>query len=148
MASKRIDGRRYIHLNIFNSKTCALTSHDVLSRPWFLPFILFQTIYIFHYYTFYVYGTICFVNHLYTGHNSSFSEDNAEKITVPLPIIFPNHIFGVKRSQLSNHKNASITLDSWPSPIVNCGNIDFDKLSFSDKKSLALILMSHYKLKS
>ena len=31
-----------IHINIAYLKTAALTSHDVLSRPWFLPFIHFQ----------------------------------------------------------------------------------------------------------
>ena len=34
----------YIDLNIVYLKPGALTSHDVLSRPWFLPLIIFQTI--------------------------------------------------------------------------------------------------------
>ena len=40
-------GQLYIHLKIVYSKTCAFTSHDVLSRPWFLPLILFQAIWFF-----------------------------------------------------------------------------------------------------
>ena len=41
-------GRSYIQLNIVYWKTCSLTSHDVLSRPWFLPLVLFQTIWLFN----------------------------------------------------------------------------------------------------